>query len=129
MTSDASPRPRSLWSRVTRTEASGLPLTRRLRAGTDAGRPFDAHADSGHQRKEPPMKRRSYIPFIALSAAVFVVGLVLGAGKSADDTSAANTASKLLLTIGLLALAVRAVLEVVSRRRARRTATEARQVR
>ena len=63
------------------------------------------------------MKRRSYIPFIVISAALFLAGLGLGAGKSSDDTSAANTASKVLLMIGLLALIVTGVLEVTSRRR------------
>ena len=50
------------------------------------------------------MKRRSYIPFIAVAGVLFAAGLVLGAGKSSDDTSVANTASKVLLTIGLVSL-------------------------
>jgi hypothetical protein len=66
------------------------------------------------------MSRRSYVPFIVTSAVLFVAGLALGAGKSSDDTSAANTASKFLLTIGLLALIITAVLEAVGRVRARR---------
>lgn len=66
------------------------------------------------------MHRRSYVPFIAVSAILFVAGLALGAGKSSEDTSAANTASKFLLTIGLLALVVSAVLELLSHFRARR---------
>jgi hypothetical protein len=66
------------------------------------------------------MSRRSYVPFIVTSAVLFVAGLALGAGKSSDDTSAANTASKVLLTIGLLALIITAVLEAVGRVRARR---------
>ena len=75
------------------------------------------------------MNRRSYIPFIAISAALFVAGLVLGAGKSADDTSAANTASKLLLLIGVLAFLTTTAIEIVSRRRTRRGATsQAREV-
>src|SRR4051794_10387435 len=75
------------------------------------------------------MKRRSYVPFIVISAMLFVTGLLLGAGKSADDTSAVNTASKLLLSIGLVALLVTALLEMLSRRRARYTTTsETRQV-
>ena len=65
------------------------------------------------------MKRRSYIPFIATAAVLFVAGLVLGAGKSSEDTSATNTASKVLLAIGLLALIVTGILEVTARRRGR----------
>ena len=64
------------------------------------------------------MNRRSYVRFILVSAALFIAGLVLGAGKSSEDTSAANSASKLLLSIGLLALIITAVLEIASRRRA-----------
>jgi hypothetical protein len=75
------------------------------------------------------MKRRSYIPFIATAGVLFVAGLVLGAGKSSDDTSAANTASKLLLTVGLLALIVTGILEATARRRARHSSTsDAREV-
>jgi len=68
------------------------------------------------------MHRRSYIPFIITSAILFAAGLVLGAGKSSEDTSAANTASKLLLTVGLLALLVTTALEIIGRLRARRAA-------
>jgi uncharacterized membrane protein len=74
------------------------------------------------------MNRRSYIPFIAISVILFVTGLVLGAGKSSDDTSAANTASKILLALGLLAIVATTALEVISRRRARRTANHAHKV-
>lgn len=68
------------------------------------------------------MIRRSYLRFILASAVLFVAGLALGAGKSSEDTSAANTASKFLLMIGLIALLVTVVLEIVSRRRARSAA-------
>ena len=64
------------------------------------------------------MNRRSYIPFIITAGLLFLTGLVLGAGKSSEDTSAANTASKVLLAVGLIALVVTSVLEVVRRRRA-----------
>jgi hypothetical protein len=60
------------------------------------------------------------LPYLAASAVVFVTGLILGAGKSSQDTSAANTASKILLAVGLIALIVTGVLSVVSRRRAQR---------
>jgi hypothetical protein len=69
-----------------------------------------------HERPTP-MNRRSYVPFIITAGLLFVTGLVLGAGKSSEDTSAANTASKVLLAVGLLALVVTTVLEVVRRRR------------
>ena len=69
------------------------------------------------------MTRRSYVPYIVISGLLFVAGLVLGAGKSAEDTSLANTASKFLLAVGLLALVITGVLEVVSRRRAVRSAS------
>ena len=69
------------------------------------------------------MKRRSYIPFIATAGVLFVAGLVLGAGKSSDDTSVANTASKVLLMVGLVALIVTGILEVTARRRGRHSST------
>ena len=65
------------------------------------------------------MHRRSYVRFIVTSAVLFIAGLALGAGKSSEDTSAANTASKVLLMVGLLALVITVVLEIASRRRAR----------
>src|SRR3954470_9888694 len=75
------------------------------------------------------MKRRSYIPYLATAAVLFVAGLALGAGKSSEDTSAANTASKILLAVGLLAMIVTGVLEVLARRRSRRSSTgQAREV-
>ena len=74
------------------------------------------------------MKRRSYIPFIAIAGALFVAGLVLGAGKSSDDTSVANTASKVLLAIGLVSLVVTGILEAVARRRVRHSPTSHREV-
>lgn len=69
------------------------------------------------------MNRRSYLCFIIVSAVLFVAGLALGAGKSSEDTSAANTASKFLLAIGLLAFIATVILEVVARRRAHRAST------
>ena len=74
------------------------------------------------------MKRRSYIPFIAVAGMLFVAGLVLGAGKSSDDTSVANTASKVLLAIGLVSLVVTGILEAVARRRVRHSPTSHREV-
>ncbi len=69
------------------------------------------------------MNRRSYIRYIIASVVMFVAGLALGAGKSSEDTSGANTASKFLLAIGLLAFIITGTLEVVARRRATRSST------
>ena len=66
-----------------------------------------------------PRPPRTLLPLVAVSAGMLVVGLVLGAGRDSDDTSILNTASKLLLTIGLLALVASCIAEVVRRRRAR----------
>ena len=104
---------------VTTVEQPWSPGPRR-RDGTV--KPTSTNETSTSERPNP-MNRRSYIPFIVAAGVLFVSGLVLGAGKSSDDTSAANTASKVLLAVGLLALVITTVLEVVRRRRAdRRTA-------
>ena len=66
------------------------------------------------------MRTRSVLPYLVTSAVIFVTGLILGAGKSSDDTSAANTASKILLAVGLIALIVTGILAVIARRRATR---------
>jgi hypothetical protein len=66
------------------------------------------------------MRTRSVLPYLVASAVIFVTGLVLGAGKSSDDTSAANTASKILLAVGLIALIITGILTVIARRRAAR---------
>jgi LPXTG cell wall anchor motif len=92
---------------------------------TTVERPWTPGQRHGDQSVEPTstherptaMNRRSYVPFIIIAGLLFVTGLVLGAGKSSEDTSAANTASKVLLAVGLLALVVTAVLEIVRRRR------------
>ncbi len=66
------------------------------------------------------MRTRSVLPYLIASAVIFVTGLVLGAGKSSDDTSAANTASKILLAVGLIALIVTGIVAVIARRHATR---------
>ena len=65
------------------------------------------------------MNRHRFAPLIA-SVVIFAVGLALGAGKAEDDTSAANTASKILLTVGLLAFVVALIVLAVSYLRSRR---------
>jgi hypothetical protein len=64
---------------------------------------------------------RTHLPLVAISAILFVAGLALGAGRASDDTSAANTASKILLTIGLVAVLASGTAELLRRRRVRRS--------
>ena len=66
------------------------------------------------------MRTRSVLPYLVASAVIFVTGLVLGAGKSSEDTSVANTASKICLAVGLIALIVTGILVLIARRRAAR---------
>jgi uncharacterized membrane protein len=68
------------------------------------------------------MNRTRFAPLI-ISAVIFASGLALGAGKDEKDTSFANTASKVLLTLGLVAFVVALVVLAVSYWRSRRTAT------
>jgi len=73
-------------------------------------------------RKDPLMPSRSprtLLPLIAASAGVLIVGLAIGAGRGSDDTSVLNTASKLLLTVGLVAFVGSCIAEAVRRRRSR----------
>ena len=62
---------------------------------------------------------RRIAPFIT-AIIIFVIGLALGAGKSAKDTSAANTASKILLAAGFLIFIAALALEAIRRIRSRR---------
>lgn len=75
-----------------------------------------------------PRSPRTLVPLIAVSAGTLVLGLVLGAGRDSDDTSILNTASKLLLTVGLLALVASSIAEAVRRRRTRPGRTDVRRV-
>ena len=68
------------------------------------------------------MTRNRFAPLVA-SVVLFAAGLALGAGKTEDDTSAANTASKILLTVGLVAFVVALIVLAVSYLRSRRTAS------
>lgn len=65
------------------------------------------------------MHRNRFAPLIA-SLVIFAAGLALGAGKAEGDTSAANTASKILLTVGLLAFVVALIVLAVTYLRSRR---------
>ena len=68
------------------------------------------------------MNRTRFVPLVA-SAVIFVAGLALGAGKTEADTSAANTASKILLTAGFLGFVIALIVLAVSYLRTRRTTT------
>lgn len=75
-----------------------------------------------------PRSPRSLLPLVAVSAGVLVLGLVLGAGRDSEDTSLLNTASKVLLTVGLVALVASGIGEAIRRRRARPGQTDVRRV-
>lgn len=66
------------------------------------------------------MNRTRFAP-LAASIVLFAAGLALGAGKTEDDTSAANTVSKILLTVGMLAFVVALIVLAVAHLRSRRT--------
>lgn len=64
---------------------------------------------------------RNRFTALVVSFVLFVVGLALGAGKSEADTSAANTASKVLLTVGMVGIVVSLLLLAIGFVRSRRT--------
>ena len=66
------------------------------------------------------MKRR-ITPFI-VAVVIFATGLAFGAGKSSEDTSAANTLSKVLLAVGFVAFIVAIAITALRHRRARTAA-------
>lgn len=68
------------------------------------------------------MIRNRFAPLV-VAVLILAAGLALGAGKSSEDTSAANTISKVLLTIGFLAVVIAVVVLVVSGLRSRQRAT------
>ncbi len=59
--------------------------------------------------------------FTPLVVSFVLFGLALGAGKSEADTSAANTASKTLLTVGMAGIVVSLVVLAVGYLRSRST--------
>ena len=65
--------------------------------------------------------KRYFTPFI-FAVIIFAAGLAFGAGKSSEDTSAANTISKVLLLIGFLAFIASIIVTVVRHRRSRQAA-------
>jgi len=101
---------------------SGKALSPQVRAPPDAPAPARAHSDQTPNESESIMNRTRFAPVI-VSAIVFATGLALGAGKTEKDTSMANTASKILLTVGLVAFVVALVVLAVGYRRSRQTAS------
>ncbi len=68
------------------------------------------------------MIRNRFAPLV-VAVLIVAAGLALGAGKSSEDTSAANTISKVLLTVGFLAVVITVVVLIVSGLRSRQRAT------
>lgn len=66
-----------------------------------------------------PRPRTRFAPLV-LSVLAVVLGLVLGAGRTEADTSVANTASKVLLTAGVVAVVVSIIVLLVAHRRSTR---------
>lgn len=66
------------------------------------------------------MIRNRFTPLV-VSFVLFALGLALGAGKSETDTSAANAASKILLTVGMVGVVVSLALLAIGHARSRRT--------
>lgn len=66
------------------------------------------------------MIRNRFTP-IVVTLVLLALGLALGAGKSEADTSAANTASKILLTVGMAGIVVSLVVMAVGYVRSRST--------
>lgn len=68
------------------------------------------------------MIRNRFTPLV-VALLILVAGLALGAGKSSEDTSTANTMSKVLLTLGFLAVLIAIVVLVVRSIRSRQRAS------
>lgn len=68
------------------------------------------------------MIRNRFAPLV-VALLILASGLALGAGKGSDDTSTANTISKVLLTLGFLAVIIALVVLVVRGLRSRQRAS------
>lgn len=68
------------------------------------------------------MIRNRFAPLV-VAVLILAAGLALGAGKNSEDTSTANTISKVLLTVGFLAVVIAVVVLVVHSLRSRQRAT------
>jgi membrane protein DedA with SNARE-associated domain len=63
---------------------------------------------------------RSYVPYLVGAIVVFAVGLAIGYSQG-DDPTFLNSVSKVLLTVGFLAVVVTGALQLVTRVRAARS--------
>jgi hypothetical protein len=68
------------------------------------------------------MIRNRWAPLV-VALFIFAAGLAFGAGKSSDDTSTANSVSKVLLLVGTVAIVAALALMLVRRQRARQRAS------
>jgi membrane protein DedA with SNARE-associated domain len=63
---------------------------------------------------------RSYVPYLVGAIVVFAVGLAIGYSQG-DDPTFLNSVSKVLLTVGFLAVIITGVLQLITRVRAARS--------
>jgi membrane protein DedA with SNARE-associated domain len=63
---------------------------------------------------------RSYVPYLVGAIVVFAVGLAIGYSQG-DDPTFLNSVSKVLLTVGFLAVIVTGALQLMTRVRAARS--------
>jgi hypothetical protein len=63
---------------------------------------------------------RSYIRYLVGAIVVFVIGLAIGATQG-DDPTFLNSVSKVLLTVGFLAIIITGALQLITRVRAARS--------
>jgi membrane protein DedA with SNARE-associated domain len=62
---------------------------------------------------------RSYIPYLVGAIVVFAIGLAIGYSQG-DDPTFLNAVSKVLLTVGFLAVIITGALQLISRVRVAR---------
>ena len=63
---------------------------------------------------------RSYVRYLVGAVVVFAVGLAIGASQG-DDPTVLNTVSKVLLTVGFLAIVITGALQLITRVRVARS--------
>jgi hypothetical protein len=63
---------------------------------------------------------RSYVRYLVIAIVVFALGLAIGYSQG-DDPTFLNSVSKVLLTVGFLAVVVTGALQLVTRVRAARS--------
>jgi membrane protein DedA with SNARE-associated domain len=63
---------------------------------------------------------RSYVPYLVGAIVVFAVGLAIGYSQG-DDPTFLNSVSKVLLTVGFLAVIITGALQLITRVRAARS--------